>query len=115
MYVCVCALSRFSRVRLFVTLWMVACQALVHHLVHQGNLSPAGLGVIFRLLGKGKALLPSKLKHCQQLCAQGLLKKLQLRGFYFSTLASARSELASPVGGVCVEVRNCMEWGACLA
>ena len=58
-----CALSRFSRVRLFVTLWMVACQALVHHLVHQGNLSPAGLGVIFRLLGKGKALLPSKLKH----------------------------------------------------
>ena len=60
---CVCALSRFSRVRLFVTLWMVACQALVHHLVHQGNLSPAGLGVIFRLLGKGKALLPSKLKH----------------------------------------------------
>ena len=112
---CVCARSRFSRARLFVALRMTARQALVHHRVHQGNLSPAGFGVIFRHLGKGKALLPSKLKHCQRLCAQGLLKELQLRGFYFSALASAGSELASPVGGVCVEVRNCMEWGARLA
>ena len=58
--------------------WTVACQALVHLLAHQGNLAPAGLGVTFRHLGKGKALLPSTLKHCQQLCAQGLLKELQL-------------------------------------
>ena len=73
-----CVLSCFSRVCLFATPWTVACQALVHHLAHQGNLAPAGLGVTFRHLGKGKALLPSTLKHCQQLCAQGLLKELQL-------------------------------------
>ena len=112
---CVCAHCCFSRDRLFVTPWMIACQALVHHLVHQENWSPAVLGVIFRHLGKGKALLPSKLKHCQRLCAQGLFKELQLKGFYFSALARAGSELASPVGGVCVEVWSCMEWGARLA
>ena len=74
-----------------------------------------GLGGAVCLSKSSQAMLPSELKHCQRLCAQGLLKELQLRGFYFSALASAGSELASPVGGMCVEVRNCMEWGACLA